>query len=201
VGGRARGGAWPPRQSWTGQSWWDHGLVGVAVGILPMFVSTSPARRPPASEAWRPDGATRRGLAFVAPPSRSGRGADSLLTPARLLLHDTLLPLSCDVARSSPSPPSDKLEGAPSTGGRGAPPLPPPARTPPPRRPSPPLLLCTTVDPAGGANSCGACEGPAPLPTQGSPLHHRRTAEERDERVDPGTTTGRDAGGDPQRHP
>jgi hypothetical protein len=53
----------------------------------------------------------------------------------------------------------------------------------------------------GGANSCGACEGPAPLPMQGSPLHQHRTAEERDKRVDPGTTVGRDAGGDPQQHP
>jgi hypothetical protein len=115
---------------------WDHGLVGAAVGILPTFVSTSPARRPPASEARRPDVDTQHGLASVAPPPRSGRGADSLPTPARLLLHDTLLPLSCDVAQCSPSPPSDKLEGAPSTSGRAGPPL------PEPRLRAAPLLPC-----------------------------------------------------------
>jgi hypothetical protein len=80
---------------------WDHSLIGAAVGILPTFVSTSPARRPPTSEVRRPNGTTRRGLASVAPPPRSGRGADSLPTPARLLLDGTLLPLSCDVVRSS----------------------------------------------------------------------------------------------------
>jgi hypothetical protein len=147
-----------------------------------MLVLASPARQP--------NGATRRGLASVAPPPRSGRRRQPP-----------------DIGETPPrhSPPfvlrrrAELIGLLQETSSRGRPPLVVALllrrhRQPKPRlRAAPPapvsLHRCRSRE---GANSYSACEGPAPLPMQGSPLHQR---------VDLGATVVRDAVSDRQRHP